>query len=171
MSRPIRRKADTGEAGNPGQFGSIRRGETGVDVPSLPAHVQQASDELSRRGFPGLARLDGWVDAERPIFVAESGSEMVETSARDFDPEEHEMSGNEKVLVVQRLSHAEYADVRPNRDTPELDGEFDRLAGHPDAIASEIEGLDVNTWDSSEDDYEVPYSSPREYVILRLGDD
>lgn len=44
-------------------------------------------------------------------------------------------------------------------------------AGHPDAIASEIEGPDVNTWDSSEDDYGVPYSSPREYVILRLGDD
>ena len=54
MAGPIKRKADTGEAGNPGQFGTLHRGESDIPVEleaeiDMVARAQAANIEDSHR--------------------------------------------------------------------------------------------------------------------------
>ena len=59
MAGQIKRKADTGEAGNPGQFGSLHRGESDVSV-------EVGADDP----FAGRGSIDDLWPSERPRVMA-----------------------------------------------------------------------------------------------------
>ena len=60
MAGPIKRKADTGEAGNPGQFGTLHRGESQV-------HVDLSDDDP----MADRASLEGMPYEDQPKMIAD----------------------------------------------------------------------------------------------------
>ena len=126
MTRPIKRKADTGEAGNPGQFGSLHRGETDVPV--------AVSDDLSPRLNLG-DDSDSSVTAAR-AYRGEDGRLRVDVA----------IDSSKVDLGVFRVHGADVVD----RDvtSEEIDGEIERIAmDDPETLAEETGWRGEIGWD------------------------
>ena len=97
MAGPIKRKADTGEAGNPGQFGTLNRGESDIPVElaaeiDMVARAQAANIEDSHRTWADQLETLGeetrWSSIEVPS-VGQHDTTLVTTR----DPETGQITG------------------------------------------------------------------------------
>ena len=98
MAGPIKRKADTGEAGNPGQFGTLNRGESDIPVEldaeiDMVARAQAANIEDSHRTWADQLETLGeetrWSSIEVPS-VGQHDTTLVTTR----DPETGQITGS-----------------------------------------------------------------------------
>ena len=105
MTTPIKRKKDTGEAGNGGHFGSLHRGETdvavdGLDAPDIDVEAaliaQREADDLRRR------------TVTIPTHRAEEAEEAIAKANRRLERE-----GIEERFTVDRTDHVERRDPTP----------------------------------------------------------
>lgn len=88
MLRPITRKRETGEAGNPGQFGSTSRGESAADFDLSTMSDAQLAEALGAMDLGDSLAIDfdgdGQADGELDIMRDEQGSIYLEgTITRD----------------------------------------------------------------------------------------
>ena len=97
MAGQIKRKADTGESGNPGQFGTLNRGESDIPVEldaeiDMVARAQAANIEDSHRTWADQLETLGeetrWSSIEVPS-VGQHDTTLVTTR----DPETGQITG------------------------------------------------------------------------------
>ena len=134
MTRPIKRKADTGEAGNPGQFGSLHRGESDVSV-------EVGADDP----FAGRGSIDDLWPSERPRVMA-----TVEVYSED-DP----MGDKDVHLVdVTDIVADRGIDIFEDRGI-EADGNLHGGSGEPSDYYDPDSGEDYSGEIIDQDDIEV----------------
>ena len=134
MAGQIKRKADTGEAGNPGQFGSLHRGESDVSV-------EVGADDP----FAGRGSIDDLWPSERPRVMA-----TVEVYSED-DP----MGDKDVHLVdVTDIVADRGIDIFEDRGI-EADGNLHGGSGEPSDYYDPDSGEDYSGEIIDQDDIEV----------------